>query len=264
MSATQRVNAVWDHAITKVVRLLVGLILLARDLGGLAGDVVANAGPAVSYFFDHWIGLVGLVVLLTLVPWRSWVRRATPTANLAENARGETRDSAVPESVPQAPEAGEPPIRIRLADPPDDTKESHLDWAHISVTNDTEDDVAVSVMGSWGDRRAEFEWENANDLTVVIPRQQKRRFAFVTRLRDGGKPFAYRGWQFAPGTCYVCDRVFHNSDVPGETLPPGRHQFRVEAYPKGLPIVSRRFDVYVPVDNAKSLWVVPRGRSGNE
>lgn len=157
----------------------------------------------------------------------------------------------------------EPPFRIRLADPPDDTKESHLDWAHISVTNDTDDDVPVSVMGSWGDKRTEFEWENANDLTVVIPRRQKRRFAFVVRLR-AGSTFRYRQIQFDAGVCYVCDRVFHNSDVPGATLPPGRHQFLLEAYPKGLPVVTRRFDVYVPIDNAKSLWVVPRGRTGND
>jgi hypothetical protein len=156
-------------------------------------------------------------------------------------------------------------VRIRLADPPDDTTESNLDWAHLSVTNDTDDNLPVTLSGSWGDKSTQFEWEPNGGYTFTLPPQRKARFAFVVRLRAGGEPFNYRGIQLVPGTCYVCDPNFHLSHTPGETLPSGqRTQIRVEAHPSGHATVGQRFDVYVPANPSKPLWVVPRGRSGHD
>jgi hypothetical protein len=95
--------------------------------------------------------------------------------------------------------------------------------------------------------------------TYTIPPRGKGRFAFVVRLRDGGKPFTYGGLQLVPGVCYLCDPVFHRSGTTGETLGIGHQQIRVEAHATGHKTVSRRFDVYVPRDSRKALWVVPRG-----
>jgi hypothetical protein len=73
----QIVRSVWGHPVSQVLRFLVGLLLLMRDLRGLWDDVFAafqQGAPSpvlslLTYLSEHWIGLVGLVILLTLVPW---------------------------------------------------------------------------------------------------------------------------------------------------------------------------------------------------
>lgn len=233
-------------------------IALAVVVGFVAALITLYVAPENQplILFD---GIVAGVVVFVLAYSFDPQRKVRPTPPLNFPGTYEGRIDAMRRALK------EQPVRIRLADPPDDTTESDLDWAHISVTNDTEDNLPVTVSGSWGEKSVDFEWEPNGGYAFTVAPKRKARFAFVARLRAGGRTFRYRGIEFTPGICYVCDPKFHLSGKPGETLPSSaRTQIRVEAHATGYTTVARRFDVYVPGDPRKAMWVVPRGDSGND
>lgn len=76
------ISGAWDHVLTRIVRAVLSVVFLLRDFRGLWDDTVASGGPVVSYVLDHWLGIAGLVILLTLVPWS----RVLPTKAAAPPA----------------------------------------------------------------------------------------------------------------------------------------------------------------------------------
>lgn len=234
-----------------VFSVATGLGAVLAALGVVIGFTSQLPWPLTVALAIALFGL-GLIVVSAI---RSWAGGRGPGESGLEVV------APAPVAAPERP----PAVRVRLADPPDAyPHHSYLDEADLTVTNESARPLVVRVTAHWAERNVELlrPWDDGNR---PIEPNEKARFAFVARLREGDPDGANdrHGYPFAVGRCYVLDYFPPSRREPGWDLGIGRVQIRIETRSNGALLDSRRFDIYVPEDACKPMWVVPRGVDGS-
>lgn len=234
-----------------VFSVATGLGAVLAALGVVIGFTSQLPWPLTVALAIALFGL-GLIVVSAI---RSWAGGRGPGESGLEVV------APAPVAAPERP----PAVRVRLADPPDRYRDHpYLDEADLTVTNDSPHPLAFRVTAHWAERTVELDRLWAQGNPAVAPGEHAR-FAFVARLREGDPDGAVNehGKAFAVGRCYVLEYLPPINNAPGWDLGPGRHQIRIETRSNLVLLDSRRFDVYVPEDARKPMWVVPRGVDGS-